>query len=112
MKIEEQIPQKNETHQNKLFKPIILLARPEKDELNALEYIDHMCHNTPGDTTSGKYVIKISRFDSGSSEEWIILVNLVRKSLVGKNITTGLPMYKCMERILQGDAEAEVSSAV
>ena len=72
-----------------------------------MEYIDHTCHNTPGDTTSGKYVIKIPRFDSGTPEEWIIFVDLVQNSLVGQNVTTGLLMYKCMERMLKGDAKAE-----
>ena len=53
------------------------MARPKNYELDALEYIDHTCHNTPKDTTSGKYVIKISRFDSGTPEEWIIFEDLV-----------------------------------
>ena len=77
VKIEEQIPPKNRTHPSKLVKPIIPLARTEKDDLDALEYIDHMCHNTPRDITSGKYVIKITKFDSGTPEEWIIFVFLV-----------------------------------
>ena len=63
--------------------------------------------NIPGDTTSGKYVIKIPRFDSGTPEEWIIFVDLVQKSLKGQNVSTGPPMYKCMERVLKGDAKAE-----
>ena len=66
-----------------------------------------MSHYTPRDTTSGKYVIKIPRFDSGTPEEWIIFVDLVQKSLVGQNVTTGPPMYKCMERVLKGDTKAE-----
>ena len=82
MKIEEKIPKKNKTHPSKLVKPIISLDRPEKDELDALEFIDHKCHNTPRDTASGKYIIKIPRFDSGTPEEWIIFVDLVQKSLV------------------------------
>ena len=64
-----------------MVKPIILLARPEKDELDPLKYIDHTCHNTPLETTPGKYVIKIPRFDSGTAEEWIIFVDSVQKSL-------------------------------
>ena len=32
---------------------------------------------------------------------------LVQKSLVGQNITTGPPMYECMEWVLNGDAKAE-----
>ena len=107
VKFEEQIPKKLPTNSSKLVKPIIPLARPEKDELDASEYIDHTCHNTPGDTTSGKYVIKIPRFDSGTPEEWIIFVDLIQKSLVGQNVTTGPPMYECMERVLKGDAKAE-----
>ena len=29
-----------------------------------------MCHDTPGDSTLGKYVVTIPRFDSGIPEEW------------------------------------------
>ena len=89
-----------------MVKSIIPLNRPEKDNLDALKYIDHTCHNTPGDT-SGKYVTKIPRFNSGTPDEWIIFVDLVQKSIVGQNITTGPPIYKRMERVLKGDTKAE-----
>ena len=65
---EEQIPKKAHINPSELVKPIIPLARPEYDELDALKYIDHTCHNTPGDTSLRKYVIKIPRFDSGTPE--------------------------------------------
>ena len=39
--------------------PILPLERQEKEDLDPSEYIDHTCHNTLGDSTSGKYVIKI-----------------------------------------------------
>ena len=107
VKIEEQIPKKIKTHSTKLVKPFICLSRPDNDELDALENIDHTCHNTPRDTTSGKSVIRISRFDSGTPQEWIIFVDLFQKSLIEQNITTGPPMYECMERVLKGSAKAE-----
>ena len=34
-------------------------------------------------------------------------MDLVQKSLVGQNVTTGLPMYECMEKVLKDDAKAE-----
>ena len=34
-----------------MVKQIISMTRPEEDELDALKYVDQMCHNTPGDTT-------------------------------------------------------------
>ena len=99
---------KNKTNPSKWVKPIIPVAKPESnEELGALEYIDHTYHNTPGDTVSGKYVIVIPRFDSGTLEEWVIFVGLVQKSLVGQNISTGPPMYKCVERVLKCDTKAE-----
>ena len=106
-KIEDQIPKRTKTHPYKLVKPIIPLAIPEKDELDASEYIDHTYHNTSEGAISGKYVIKIPRFDSGTLEEWIIFVDVVQKSLVGQNVTTGSPMYKCMEWVLKGEAKAK-----
>ena len=66
---EEQIPKKTKTHPNELVKSIVPLARPEKADLDALEYNGHTCHNSPGDTTSRKDIIKIPTFDSGTPEE-------------------------------------------
>ena len=77
VKFEEQILKKTKTHPSELVKPIIHLARPEKDELDALKYIDHMCHNAPRYTASGKYVVKTPRFDSVTPEEWVIFMDLV-----------------------------------
>ena len=34
-------------------------------------------------------------------------MDLVQKSFVGQSVTTGPPMYKCMERVLKGDTIAE-----
>ena len=89
-----------------MIKPIIPLTRPEKYELDSSNHIDCTCHNTPGDSTSAKYVIKIPRFGSGTPEEWIIFINLFQKSLVGQNVTTASSMYECIERVLTGDAKA------
>ena len=105
--MEDKILQKSKTPPSKFIKPIILLTRLENNKLDALENIDHICHNALRDIASGKNVIKIPRFDSGTPEEWIIFVDLVQKSLVGQNVTTGPPMYECMERVLKGDNKAK-----
>ena len=67
-----------------------------------------MCYNTPRNTTPGTYVIKIPSFDTDTSEEWIIFVDLVQMSLVGQTINTGPPMFEYMERVLKGDAKAKI----
>ena len=90
--MKDKIPKKNKSKSQELVNPIIPLERSEKEDLEPSGHIDHMCHNTPGDSASGKYVIKIPRFDSGTSEEWIIFVDLIQKALAGQNITTGPPM--------------------
>ena len=107
-----QIPQKAKSRPSKLVKTIILLARPEKHELDPSGYIDCTCHNTPVDSTPGKYIIKIPRFGSGTPEEWIIVMDLVQKSLVEQNVTTGPPMYEGVERVLTGDTKAEFVNRV
>ena len=73
----------------------------------SIEYIEYTCHNTPGDITSGKNIIKIPRFDSGMPEDQIIFVDQVQKALVGQIVNTGSPMCNCMERVLKGDAKAK-----
>ena len=52
--IEEQILKKTKTHPSESVSSIIPLAAPENNKFDALEYIDHTCHNTLGDYTSGK----------------------------------------------------------
>ena len=39
-------------------------------------------------------------------------MDLVQKAVVGQNVTTGPPMYKCLDRVLQGDAKAEFTHQV
>ena len=79
----------------------------EKEDLEKNKCIDHMCHNAPGNSTSGKQVLKFLRFNDGVAEECIIFVDLVQMALAGQNVTTGPPMYKFMERVLKGNAKAE-----
>ena len=67
--MKDKIPRKNKSKPQELVNSIIQLERPEKEDLEPIEYIDHTCHNTPGDSNSGKYVIKIPRFDSGTPED-------------------------------------------
>ena len=59
VKIEERIFKKKKIHPSKLIKPFIPLARREMDELDVLEYTDHMY--TTQDTASGKYVPRYVR---------------------------------------------------
>ena len=108
VKIQEQSPQKTKTHSSKLVKPIIPLAKPENSELDASDYIDHTCHNTSRDTTSEKQVIKIPSFDFDTPEEQITFVDLVQSSHVGQNVTTGPPMNKHIERVLNSDVKVEL----
>ena len=75
--MEDKVPKKNNSKSRELFYPIISLERSEKQDLERSEYIDHMCHYTPGNITSGKYLIKISRFDSGTPEVCIFFKDLV-----------------------------------
>ena len=105
--IAERIPKKSLV--NDLVKPIIPLERPVKQttKKDELKHIDHQCHNTPGDTTSGKYTIKVPMYDSGDPEEWLIFRELVSKCIKGQNITQGPQMYQLVQRVLQGDAKAE-----
>ena len=81
VKTEKKIPQKTKRYPSKLVNSIIFLAEAEKDKLEASEYINHTYQNTPGDTTSATYVIKIPRFDPSTPEEWIIFMDLVQKIL-------------------------------
>ena len=34
-------------------------------------------------------------------------MDVVQRSLIGQNVTTGPPMYECMEMVLKGDTKAE-----
>ena len=79
--MDDKIPKKYKSKYWELVYPITLLECPEKEDLEPTKYIDHMCNNTPGDITSGKYMIKTPRFDSGTPEEWIIFMDLVQKAL-------------------------------
>ena len=110
--MEDKIPKKKKCESQELVNLIILLERPVKEDLEPSKYIGQTCHNTPGNSAPGKYVIKIPRFDSCMPKEWIVFVDLVQKALVQQNVTTGPPTYKCMVRVLKGDAKAEFTQKV
>ena len=40
-----------------------------------------------------------------------MFMDYVMKVLVGQNVTTGVPMYKCMEMVLKGEAKAKFYAA-
>ena len=65
-----------------------------KKDLEASKNIYHMYHNTPDNITSGKYVIKSSRFNSGTPEECLTQEGLSRTN-------------ECMERVRKDDAKTE-----
>ena len=67
--MEDQIPKKHKPKSQELVHPIIPLEQPKKEDLKPNKYIDYTCDNTPGNSTSGKYVIKIPRLNSGMPEE-------------------------------------------
>ena len=99
-KIKDKIPKHTKSRQSKFDKPIIPVAKPEKDEREPSKCINHTCHDTPKAKVCG-------RFDSGTPEEWMIFVDLILKSFIGQNVTTGPPFYKQVERMMTGDAKAE-----
>ena len=69
LKIEETIPKKNQNLLKLIGQTKHPLGQTKKDELDALEHIDGTCHYTLRDITSGKYMIKVPRFDPGTPEE-------------------------------------------
>ena len=75
--MEDKIPKKNKSKFQELVNPIILLESPEKEDLDPSDYTDHTCQNTPGDSSSGKYVIKTPGINSDTPEEWIVFVDLL-----------------------------------
>ena len=82
------IPKKIKKKSQELVNPIIHLERSKKEDLKSSKYFHHTNHNTPGNSSSRKYVIKIPRLDS-----CIIFLNLVQKASVGQNVSTAPPMY-------------------
>ena len=41
-----------------------------------------MCHNTLGDSTTGKYVIQVRIYDSRNPEEWINFIELINNYII------------------------------
>ena len=68
--MEDHNSKKTKSHPNALVKPIISLARLIKDELEVLEHINYMCHNTPilqESTKSKSQDLILALLRSGSS---------------------------------------------
>ena len=108
MLMNKQIKKNGKVNTNQI--PIIPLKHTMIHGKKDVKYIDHTCHNTPKDATSGKYMIKVPVYDSGHPEGWINFVELVTKCLIRLIITTGPAMYSIAQRVLEGDAMTKTSS--
>ena len=82
MLMNERIKKNGKVNLNQI--PVIPLKCTTIHNKKDMKYINHTCHNTPEDATSGKYVIKVPVYDSGHPEEWIDFVELINKCLVGQ----------------------------
>ena len=69
-------------------------------EIKDVKCIDHMCHNTLGDSTMVKYMIKVSLYNSGNPEDWISFVKLSNKCLAGQKITKGPQKHQLEQWVL------------
>ena len=83
--------------------PIIPLVYPDKKI--SYQASINVCRNTSFNSSSGKYMIKITGFDFITPEEEILFLGLIQKALVGQHITASPSTCKCMEKVVKGDAK-------
>ena len=55
---------------------------PKVHDKKDIKYIEHTCHNTLGDSTMVKNVIKLHTYNSDNSEEWINFVELINNYII------------------------------
>ena len=107
MKIAASIPtKKSPTSERKsgFLPPPIPLARPEKRELSKEEYLTMKLRSIPDKATSPTYDLNVPYFDSGTPEEWLKLLENLKRVFTGQNLTTASTKYAMTRRLLMGDA--------
>jgi hypothetical protein len=82
----------------------INLQRPRHVEWHSGTYLNLKLLLVPGNNDSPTYSMSVHYFDNGTPEEWLMLQKALSKVLIGQNITTGLPTYGMVQRLMEGAA--------
>ena len=84
--------------------PPIQLQRPRRVQWDSGTYLNLKLLAVPGNNESPTYSMTVRYFDNGTPEECLMFQKALSKVLIGQNITTGLPMYVMVRRLMEGAA--------
>ena len=98
--------------QKKKPEVVVPLIREVEKEIPKDKRIVIKLRSTPTDANSQLYEVVTRAFDHGTPEEWIRHLKMIRRILVGQNITTGPDSFRMTRRLLEGKALADFNASV
>ena len=81
---------------------VIPFTKPESKIGKREDKITLKLRAQPDDKDSQTYELRTYLFRDGSPEEWLEHMKVIKKCIVGQNITTGPPQFATIRRLLGG----------
>ena len=91
---------------------VIPLIRESEKEVPKDKRIVIKLRSTPTDANSQLYEVVTRAFDHGTPKEWIRHSKMIRRILIGQNITTGPDSFRMTRCLLEGKALADFDASV
>jgi hypothetical protein len=91
--------------------PVIGFERPDKKSIKKDECVTFKLRSSRADENSLTYELTVPFFRSGTPEELLIFLKLVKRVIAGTNTTTGPNQYALIRRLLQGEALTAFNNA-
>ena len=91
---------------------VIPFVKPESKVGLREDKITLKLRSQPDDKDSSTYELRTYLFCDGSPEEWLEHKKVIKKCLVGQNITTGPPQFAMLRRLLGGKTLNDMEAVV
>ena len=91
---------------------VIPFIKPESKIGNREDKITLKLRSQPDDKDSQTYELRTYLFRDGTPEEWLEHVKVIKKCLVGQNITSGPPQFAMLRRLLGGKTLNDLEAIV
>ncbi len=95
----------------KVLAPPIPMERPAPKTYDKTESLEFKLKSTPGQEASSTYTLTVPYFSTGTPEGALLFFRGVEQVMVGQSITAAADKFQLVERLLNGDALANLKQS-
>ncbi len=102
---------KNVCRWDQVIIPLISFEHPSTPKVDKSKQLTFKLRSNPTEADSGTYELTVAYFQTGTPEEWFLVLKAILEICTGQHLTTGPQKYTVACQILKGDALAEFNAS-